>query len=856
MNKPPLILVVDDTRADAVLLDRSLCKAGYGALVAHDSETCLRLAVERAPDLVLLDMTMPDRDGLETCRLLKADPRTEGIPVIFVTGHTDAAHIVKAFSAGGSDYVTKPIRVEEILARVSMQVRLRELMEQLAQTNAELARQARVDALTGLLNRSTWEQAAEAEHERSARHDHQFTILMLDVDCFKMLNDSQGHQTGDDCLRAVAGAMARACRKSDIVGRYGGEEFAVLAPETNCGSALMLAERIRQNVWDLALPHPASPAGRVTISIGVAELRKEPLAQVIRRADEALYKAKRGGRNLVCGPEIAVPGRRSNAVRMASDVDPAITAIDFDHRPVVLVVEDNAMNRSFYRGCLGREEYRIMEAADGETGLAAVAKQSPDVIIMDVMMPGIDGFECTRRLKADPATRGIPLIIVSARNQAADVLEGLQAGADEYLTKPVRATELAVRVRSMVRLSRERQDLIRSYQLRAEQVRVLSTLLELCREMGNSASIDSVVTHTLTALAEVTGSRRVSIMLPDSQGNHLRIAGSTGFDQEIAKSVSLPVGAGIAGRVFESGEALVVNSSDDPRFEGSPHDAGFFASVPLLSAPLGAAGEIVGVLNVTERVSKQPFEARDLEYIELMAGIAGAALHANRDRQARDEARDLMVVALAKLAEHRDSETGQHVERVTRYTRILAEVLRREGPYSAQIDDQFLQDLARAVPLHDIGKVAIPDSILRKPGRLTLEEMTIMRTHAQVGADTLRTIVDKTPGVRFLQMAENIIRSHHEWFDGSGYPSGLVGEAIPLCARIVALADVYDALTTDRIYRKAMSHHDARQAIQDATGTQFDPLIVDAFLSAQDEFRRLARELSDHKHPLSPAVAC
>lgn len=866
MHEPPLILVVDDTPTDALLLSKVLARASFQVLIAHDGITAVDMAVERTPDLILLDMTMPGRDGLETCRVLKSQPITASIPVIFVTAHSDSDHVVHAFAAGGSDYVIKPIRVDEILARVSVQLRLREaeqnlvernvqlesLSQQLAETNVELARQSRVDALTNLLNRRAWDEAARLEHERAQRHNHVFSVLMLDVDFFKAFNDSQGHQAGDDCLRGIAAGIASACRTTDLVGRYGGEEFIVLAPETLSAAAALLAERIRQTIWSSAIAHPASPAGRVTVSIGVAASDAGPLHEVLRRADGALYMAKKCGRNLVYSSDGVIlptlPKVRQKGAEASSDGGQISSSV-----PSVLIVEDNPSNRMVYRACLAKEAYRITEAENGQAALAAVAQDPPAVIIMDIMMPMMDGLECTKLLKADPQTRDIPIIFVSARNDAKDVLAGLDAGADEYLTKPIRTAELVVRVRSMVRWSRERQDLLRSYRLRAEQIRILSLLVNLCRAVGQAVTFDEVLGHALEAVAQVTACRRVSVMLPDADRKFLSVAKCKGLDHEVAAKVRVPIGTAIAGKVFESRHPIIVNTEEETARHGRSYESDFFVSVPMLSAPLGTSGEIIGVLNVTERVGGCPFEARELEYVDLVANIVGSAIQALRNREARDEARDLIVVSLAKLAEHRDDDTARHVDRVTQYSRILAETLQKQERFRDQVDGCFIHDLAQAVPLHDIGKVAIPDSILRKPGKLSVQEMAIMRTHADIGAETLRPIIEKVPDAKFLKMAEEVIRSHHEWYDGTGYPAGLCGEEIPLAARIVALADVYDALITDRVYKKAITHEEAEKIIVRSRGTQFDPSVVEAFLESKHELRRLAAELADcGKRPTPP----
>jgi len=197
-----------------------------------------------------------------------------------------------------------------------------------------------------------------------------------------------------------------------------------------------------------------------------------------------------------------------------------------------------------------------------------------------------------------------------------------------------------------------------------------------------------------------------------------------------------------------------------------------------------------------------------------------------------------VVGALRVLAASRDHGTGNHVDQVRRYCRLLAESMRRQPDFAGVIDDDFLSDLDRATPLHDLGKIGIPDSLLMKPGRLSPGEITLMRTHCRIGADCIRAVLAVSGNVRFLSMALDIAASHHEWFDGSGYPLGLAGDAIPLAARIVALADVYDALRMQRAYKAAMTHLDARRIIVGSWGRQFDPRVVTAFLEVETQFEQ------------------
>ena len=272
MDTSQKILIVDDNPTNIVMLSKPLSAVGYNVLSANDGFQAVTMATEQMPDLILLDVMMPKRDGLEVCRLLKAQETTASIPIIFVTGESESDKIVSAFAAGGVDYTTKPFRIDEVLARVSVHLSLQraereaaertaelELMTaQLAEKNIQLTQQNRIDPLTKILNRGAWEESSQIEHQRSQRCGHTYCIVMIDVDHFKLFNDTQGHSAGDDCLQQIASAIASECRSTDLVGRYGGEEFVLLLPETEADGAT-LAERVRRTIWQLTIPHASSP---------------------------------------------------------------------------------------------------------------------------------------------------------------------------------------------------------------------------------------------------------------------------------------------------------------------------------------------------------------------------------------------------------------------------------------------------------------------------------------------------------------------------------------------------------------------------------------------------------------------
>ncbi len=350
----------------------------------------------------------------------------------------------------------------------------------------------------------------------------------------------------------------------------------------------------------------------------------------------------------------------------------------------ILIVDDSETNVEVLQELL-EDEYELATAATGEECLERMKTFGPDLVLLDVMMPGIDGCETCRQVKSAPGGELTQVILVSAKAATNERLEGYEAGADDYIVKPFDHDELLAKVKV--------------------QFRLRHTLLELAKARSLLA----------------------------------------------AHNVEL--------------EALV------------------------------------------------------------------------RQRTADTVAtRDVAVFALAKLAESRDPETGEHLERMRAYTQILAEQLAAEGPYAEHIDQTFLDNLYRSSPLHDIGKVGVPDAILLKPGRLSDSEFGIMKRHALIGAEALESAVGHAGSGDFLAMGADIARAHHERFDGSGYPLGLSGQDIPLAARIVALADVYDALTSVRVYKAAFEPEVGRLMIEQDSGKHFDPAVVEAFLARWEDF--------------------
>lgn len=353
-----------------------------------------------------------------------------------------------------------------------------------------------------------------------------------------------------------------------------------------------------------------------------------------------------------------------------------INASLVNHDSNILIVDDTVENLTLLARMLKDCGYIARPVPNGRLALQAARGEKPDLILLDITMPEMDGFEVCRQMKKDPILRDIPVLFISALTQTIEKVKAFEAGGVDYISKPFQFEEVKARVETHLHL------------------------------------------HKLQ-------------------------------------------------------------------------------------------------LSLEDQVERQV-----KEIVELQMG---------------------MIFGLAKLAEARDSDTGRHLERIQILCRRFSEELRKNPRFADQIDDQFCDMIFHASPLHDIGKVAIEDCILLKPGKLTAEEFEKMKLHTIIGASTLEEVQNRFPNNDFLNMGIQIARWHHEKWNGSGYPDGLIGEMIPLCARIMAIVDVYDAVRSKRVYKDPIPHEEACKIILRERGTHFDPAIIDVFVQLQDELEHIWR---------------
>ncbi|UCC30450.1 MAG: response regulator [Phycisphaerales bacterium] len=530
-----------------------------------------------------------------------------------------------------------------------------------------------------------------------------------------------------------------------------------------------------------------------------------------------------------------------------------------DHNGTVLIIEDESELRFILTAHLRAAGFAVLEAADGVKAIELATSRQPDVIIMDIGLPLLDGLSATRTLKADDRTAHIPVIMLTARSGAQDIVRGLEAGAQEYLPKPFDVAELLARVRTVYRLAVTRKDLDKlNSRLEVEvdvKTKRLQVLYEFMRDLNNADSRDQILNLLIRCVELATGAKRISLFLTEATGEYLVCERAVGIDPSVVDRIRIKDFEGITGQIFRSGKTLAAKTYDTNVRPDRKYHRDTFLSTPLVSTSLETREGVIGVLNVTEKADDSPFSEEEIECIRSVADAAAIALDNVMRRMRLRHSVRVLLQTLGHLAEYRDEETTLHIDRVTKMARLLAEELRREGPYAALVTDDFVDMLVQAAPMHDIGKVGIPDDILVKPGRLSAEEFQIMKTHTDIGRRVLSRASDPACPVPLLEMCIDIAYCHHERYDGTGYPRRLPGQDIPLAARIIALVDAYDAMTSHRRYKEPKSHEEAVETVRSEASQHFDPVLAEAFLRCRQQFNEVRECYDDSPEAIGALLA-
>jgi putative nucleotidyltransferase with HDIG domain len=494
----------------------------------------------------------------------------------------------------------------------------------------------------------------------------------------------------------------------------------------------------------------------------------------------------------------------------------------------IMVVDDEESIAHMLSELLREEGYSLTRVSNGKDLLAALRERPFNLVMLDLVLPDAHGIELLREIKtAYPKT---DVVIMTSNASLETAIKALRLGASDYLFKPFDDLDMVSHVVGKAyekHQIREENELLHQ-KLKAKSADLESSVSRLTslnnagRTMHSMLNIRELFAVVIQLIASELKAKRVSLMILDMTTNELVIEASVGLDERLVQTVRVPLGSGIAGWVAKEGKALLVdNIEQDSRFtSGSDYkgyDTNSFISAPLLlSVPIQFQNKIVGVINVNNKEGRGDFTAGDLEFVSTLASHAAIAIENVRIFEKLKETHMEVITALSDALEAKDITTGHHSLRIMHFAGRVAERLGLDGASQER--------LRYAAALHDIGKIGVPEWILQKRGGLTVEEFKEIQKHPLLGA----TIVKK---VEFLTSVAPIILAHHERPDGKGYPYGISGDAIPMEARIVSVMDSFDAMTSDRPYRKALGKEYAVNELETRAGSQFDPQVVEAFLT-------------------------
>jgi len=494
----------------------------------------------------------------------------------------------------------------------------------------------------------------------------------------------------------------------------------------------------------------------------------------------------------------------------------------------VLLVDDEAGVRSILKDiCQRLLGVRVLEAQDGREALGLFREQNPDIVVTDIRMPSMDGVTLLKRLKEqDPM---VPIILITGYPSIDVAIRGMKEGASDFLTKPFQVEEVkvvlekALRERKLLQENRElREEVHRKRALERlnedlhRKLRELSALYTFGETVSTfPLSREPIIQSLVESAREVIHSKRLSFYIPNEDCTSFRV---------VAQSPDGRDRFGALARRSREEEVLlqVIRSKRPVRVQGL-HVAGSFLHAegeeegPQLAVPLLIKGEVLGILHASGKITGGDFDRQDLLFLSELTKRASLGLENQYLYESLFEVLMSTLRSLVSTIEAKDPYTKEHSQQVTEFSILLARQM--ECPPD-QVDT-----LRLAAQLHDLGKVGVRDSILLKPSRLTEEEFHQIRMHPVIGERILNPL-------GFLAEEKKLIRHHHERWDGKGYPDGLRGEEIPFLARILTVADAFDAMISDRPYRRGMGFEEAYREIVRCSGTQFDPRVVEAFREA------------------------
>ena len=689
-------IMIFGTSKDGAAIRRELLSEDFqGVATTNDLLDVFSSLEQQSIDLLMVETEwLADEQFKQIVEL----SREQKISVLALINSSDPNAKQRAVELGVDDFLASPYDRFEIVSRTKNTLNSKHAAMQLANFSAQVQTDILIDPLTKVANRRAFEFELSRKVIEWQRERTPLALLMIDIDFFKRFNDQFGHQAGDFVLAQVAAHIKDSLREMDLVCRYGGEEFAAILPIKRPQESTQTAERIRKNIESLELMYDNNNL-KLTVSIGVAEAMKgDDQELIVKRADTALYDAKSKGRNRAAyhdGARCVSIARRGEGEENQDAKDSVWSEAVKDDvfnlcNSRLLLVDDSKSITQVASNYLNRAGFRnLICSNDSNSVMSFFEKRPPDLLILDIEMPGKNGLEILQEIRSESMYDSIPVVVLTAHSDEKTKAKAFQIGATDFLQKPVIENELITRV-----------------------------------------------TNTLLAKA------------------HTRF-----------------------------------------------------------------------IANYSHKLEQE-------------VKIRTADLVASR-REA--------IQCLARAAEMKDDKTGRHIIRVGKYAAVIAAKL--------GFTDKQVVELEHAAQLHDVGRLGLPDSILKKQDRLTDEEFDIVKDHCDHGSKIIRDDNESSnssePTSLFLldscsssvmRMAALVAESHHEKWDGSGYPNGLFGQNIPIESRIVAVCDVFDAISNPKAYRDAFDLETCFEMIHDGAGSHFDAEVVEAFFECRHEIIQIYRD--------------
>jgi diguanylate cyclase (GGDEF)-like protein len=703
-----------------------------------------------------------------------------------------------------------------------------------ADIRARLEYQASTDALTGLYNHRAFHDRLREEVMRASAEHDTVALVMLDIDDFKKVNDVYGHGVGDQLLLQVADVLRGSVRTSDVVARIGGEEFAIIIPSGDLRSSIALAERVGEELGRLG----AEAAGRLTVSTGVAvgpDHAANP-RELVACAEAAMMTAKTRGNGLVIPfdeSDLERPSQEnvrrddvrsiahlkmlqslSGKLSRLNDVagigltiaDELRLLIDYHNCRVFLRDGDDLLPIAFRGDLLSAEPGLTVEllptkVGRGVTGRVAATGQA--LLIGDAVRHEF-AEQIAGTAEIEESLLAVPLVF-GARVTGVIVISKL--GLDQFDADDLRVLQVLAGHASVA------LENARLYEAQRREAESATALLEFTREVSEAQGVVELAARVVRGSARILESHATSLWLQDAGTGELTQLGRYATAPFPADYEPRRIPASLLAPWLDRTEPYFITASDYAAIAQPPEDTdGRFAIAPFT---VGGRWGVIAAAVPQATV----FADRELELLGGLAQQTKLALQSVSSYETLERTFLSTVEALANALEANDEYTSTH-------TRWITDLALKVG-HELGLEPAELKRLELGTLFHDIGKIGIPSSILLKPGPLTPAERAVIETHPLLGERILQPIEQ-------LESVRRIVRSCHERWDGAGYPDGLAGDEIPIESRIIIACDAFHAMTTDRSYRKALGVEEARQRLEDAAGSQFDPDVVDSLLRVLD----------------------